>query len=225
MAEKQHEWAGFPMPVEGMSMQIHPSYPFAENLSKTFLPKPSLRMCRDSDVCEETRLRNRWNSYRDGKEILIVQERGKFFFLYSPVQNSGPMLLQTVSAARAWDFEAELRAMETLKRHVTEWAFQCYVMTGSFLETSKRSGVVYLFRRLRPTIALTGKPDKNRRDVGMRILCTLCAHPIGYYRDSWAGALVPTDDVLSHLLLMRADEKFFWRNSNQHPAWAPESGL
>lgn len=219
------EWAGLPMPVEGMQMVIHPSYPFAANLGQVFMPKPSKRVCHDSDVNENVALRNSWRSYKDGWGINIWQEGNKFFYTRSRRLNTAPMLVQTIGAARAWDYEAEVRAMETLRRHVTDWAFRCYVMTGSFLESSKRSGLTYLFRRLRPTVALTPRPGRYDRDIGMRILCTLCAHPVGYYADTWAGALVPTDDVISHLLLMRADEHYFWRNCNQHQAWAPESGL
>ena len=118
-----------------------------------------------------------------------------------------------------------MTAMETLRSHVTDWAFECYFMTGMFLESSKRSGVIYLFRRLRPTVALTARPGFKDRDVGMRILCTLCLHAVGYFADSWAGALAPTDDVLAHLLLMRGSEEKFWANANQHAPWSPESGL
>jgi hypothetical protein len=219
------EWAGLPMPMEGMRMVIHPSYPFAENLGKVYNPAPSLRVCRDSDVKETATLRNSWYSYRDGRGIHVWRDEKGFFFTHSPRQNQATMLLDTIGAARAWDYEAEKRAMETLRRHVTDWAFRSYSMTGSFLEASKRSGVIYMFRRLRPTIAMTPRPDRWGRDRGVRILCTLCAHPIGFYDGSWAGALVPTDDVISHLLLMRADEHYFWRNCNQHRPSAPESGL
>ena len=92
-----------------------------------------------------------------------------------------------------------------------------YLLTGMFLETSKRSGVHYLFRRLRPTVAISPSSTK--------ILCTLCLHPIGYYAESWAGAMCPTDDVVAHLMLMRADEPMFWRRANQHAPWRPEAGL
>jgi hypothetical protein len=225
LAMEQGEWAGLPMPVEGTSMRIHPSYPFAEQFSEVFCPEPSIRACHADDVREDVSLRNAWRSYRDGRMVEIWQEGKKFFRAFGETQNAAPMLIHTVAAARAWDFEAEVRAMATLKRHLTKWAFQCYLITGSFLESSKRSGVFYLFRRLRPTIAMTANRDCRDRDVGMRILCCLCAHPIGYYEGSWAGALVPTDDVIAHLLMMRADEHYFWRICNQHHPMAPESGL
>lgn len=224
-AKRRGEWAGLPVPVEGMSMTIHPSYPFAARLAEVFDRKPETRVCRNADVEEGTGLRNAWRSYRHGKGLTIWRDSKGFFFRHDPRQNQGAMLLDTLGAARSWDFDAELRAVETLKRHVTDWAYRCYVMTGSFLETSPRSQVTYMFRRLRPTLALTSRPDRNGRDVGVRILCALCAHPIGFFNDTWAGALVPTDDVLAHLLLMRADEHLLWKQCNQHPALAPESGL
>lgn len=224
--QRQGEWAGLPMPVKGTRMVIHPSYPFAEKLSQTFDPEPVARVCRNTDVNEDAGvIRNQWNSYRDGKMLTIWRDSKGFFFTHSPRQNSGTLLMDTIGAARAWDVKAELRAMETLRRHVTEWAFNCYLMTGTFLETSPRSHVHYMFRRLRPTLAMTAGPDFRRGDVGVRILCALCMHPVGYYEDSWAGALVPTDDVIAHLLLMRADEHLFWKQANQHLAWAPEAGL
>ena len=218
------EWAGYPLPVEGMSMVIHPKYPFSANLSKTFMPE-SLHVCHEEDVREDQFIRNEWRSYRDGRGITVFQDGPKVRFCYSRRPHSGPLLLHTLKAARSWDVNAEIRALETLRKHVTEWAFECYFMTGSFLETSKRSGVIYLFRRLRPTIALTANPDRKGRDSGVRILACLCMHGIGYFSDSWAGALCPTDDVLSHLFLMRGDEHKFWTWANQHHPLAPEAGL
>jgi len=225
LAKERSEWAGMPLPVQGMSMVIHPSYPFAENFSGTFMPEPSVHVCRDEDVREDQFIRNEFRSYRDGRGVTIWQDGPKVRFSYSRRQTSAPMLLNTVGAARSWSIEAELKAMETLRTHVTKWAFECYFMTGMFLESSKRSGVSYVFRRLRPTIAMTANPGLKDRDVGMRILCCLCLHPVGYFSDSWAGALTPTDDVLAHLLLMRSKEEKFWANANQHAPWAPESGL
>lgn len=92
-------------------------------------------------------------------------------------------------------------------------------MTGGFIETSKRSGVTYLFRRLRPTLALK---DNNGE---MKILCALCLHSIGFYRGTWAGALCPTDDVISHLVMMRGSEAKFWAHANQHHPVRPEAGI
>jgi len=99
--------------------------------------------------------------------------------------------------------------------------FKQYLLTGSFLETSERSGVTYVFRKLRPTLALSARSS----DGTMKILCGLCMHPIGYYDGTWAGAMCPTDDVVAHLALMRGDEKMFWRRCNQHPSYQPACGI
>lgn len=222
-ARADGQWAGYPMPVAGMSMQVHPSYPFAESVKQIFQPEPKPEEKSSGD--DTTVLRNTWRSYRDGTTIHVLKDQKGFFFLYGSRVNTGPMVIETMHASLSWDFEAELRAQETLKRHLSTAQYQCYIMTGCFPETSKRSGVVYVFRRLRPTIAMTDRPDFKGQDKGLRILCTLCLHPVGYFTDSWAGALVPTDDVIAHILLMRADEADFWRQANQHPAWAPGSGI
>jgi hypothetical protein len=225
ISEERGEWAGMPIPVEGTRMVIHPSYPFAKNFAQTFMPRESFRVCRNTDVREDIAHRNSWASFKDGRQINIWRDGKGFYFTYGHRQNSAPMIIETIGAARAWDYDAEIRAMQTLRRHITNWAFQCYVMTGSFLETSKRSGVIYMFRRLRPTVAMTSNPDRKGRDVGVRILCCLCRHVCGYYDGTWAGALVPTDDLIASLLLMRADEHALWKDSNHIPAWAPEAGL
>jgi hypothetical protein len=214
-----------PMPVKGMRMVVHPSYPFAEKLNQVFDPEPSLRTCRNGDVDESVTLRNSWESYRDGKRLQIWRDSKGFYFTYGRRQNQATMLIDTIGAARSWQFEAELKAMETFKRHVSEWAYQAYVTTGTFLETSQRSKIVYMFRRLRPTLAMTFRPCQRRGDVGLRLLCALCLHPIGLFDGTWAGTLVPTDDVLAHLLLMRSSEKKYWAHSNQHSIWAPEAGI
>lgn len=97
-----------------------------------------------------------------------------------------------------------------------------YLLTGMFLERSPRSGLTYLFRKLRPTVVLDARNNDATR---VRVLCTLCLHPIAYYEGSWAGAMTPTDDVVSHLMLMRGDEHMFWRRANQHGATHSEAGL
>lgn len=124
------------------------------------------------------------------------------------------------ATAEAHEIEVELKAQEKLKSMLSEHQWKYYVLTGTFVERSKRSGVLYMFRRLRPTVAIT---DRKKDDT--RVLTTLCMHPIGYYEGTFAGCMCPTDDVIAHLTLMRGDEPYFWRKANHHPAWQPEAGL
>ena len=123
--------------------------------------------------------------------------------------------------AVAWGIEQEAVAINTLAGLLSHHAFKTYMLTGAFLESSKKSGITYMFRKLRPTVAM--RADKGHDLI--RVLCALCMHPIGYYDDSWAGAMTPTDDVIAHLMLMRGDEHMFWKRCNQHAAYRPESGL
>jgi hypothetical protein len=212
LAEQAGEWAGLPMAFDGEAggLVVHPSYPWAkvfERDDRAGLP-------------EDFELVNQWYSERLRSTVHIWKEGGKRYHAVLPHDHHADMLLRTLGAASAWSIETEVRAMQKLRSHVTEHAYKCYVLTGSFLETSKRSGVRYLFRKLRPTVALRDTPNGQ-----VRMLATLCMHPVAYYQDSWAGAMCPTDDTLAHLLLMRADEKLYWRRCNQHPPCRPESGI
>lgn len=115
--------------------------------------------------------------------------------------------------------DAELRAMESLKGRVNKTQWGTYVLNGVFGEKSKRSGVHYLFRKGRPTLAIRADDD------GSRILAALCVHPHGFYAGSHVGLMVPTDEVIAHLLMMRADERRYWAKCGQWPAHDPRSGL
>ena len=59
----------------------------------------------------------------------------------------------------------------------------------------------------------------------MRCLAVLCLHPIGYYANSWAGCMVPSDDVIAALAMMRGDEAMFWGKAVKHEPHEPEAGL
>jgi hypothetical protein len=89
------------------------------------------------------------------------------------------------------------------------------------LSSSESDGgrLTYLFRKGRPTIVL------RQTEEFTQVLCALCLHPIGYYGDSWAGFMCPTDEVIAHLLIMRGSEAKFWANANQHPLDRPAAGL
>lgn len=99
----------------------------------------------------------------------------------------------------------------------TQW--RSYILAGTFVETSKRSGVKYIFRKLRPTVAL------REHEGGLRCIAVLCLHPLGYYQETWCGTLAPTDDVLAHLLMMRGDERKYWAKAEHHRPWETEAGM
>jgi hypothetical protein len=176
----------------------------------------------EGDIDEEQcTIINQWWSRKLRTDVILWREPdGSLGWGQLPAANHLSHDIKTMACSIAWSVDAEWKAMSKLEELIPTHLFRGYFLSGMFIETSRRSGVTYVFRRLRPTIAL--RPDHQGK---MRILACLCMHPIGYYADSWAGALCPTDDVMSHLLLMRADEKMFWRRANQIPPYRPEAGL
>ena len=224
IARMKSEWAGLPVPMMGERIVMEKSYTYADVMAKiNDVCNPvegiNLHVDRIDDINEETALRNEWWSPRERRTIRIWQVGKRFRFDKVGSFHSLDYAMRTLGCSDAWSLETEFRAMATLQSLVTPRAFRHYLLTGSFLETSKRSQVTYVFRRLKPTIALSGRTGQ------LRVLAVLCMHPIAYYQGSWAGAMCPTDDVLAHLMMMRADERMLWRRANQHHASTPEAGL
>lgn len=125
-------------------------------------------------------------------------------------------------AASSLTADAELRAMDTLKGKINDQQWKSYVLTGAFAERSERSDLHYVFRKGLPTMVMSWH---GRYAEGGRVLACLCLHPMGYYRNTHAGVMTPTDEVIAHLLFMRADEHGFWKKSGQWPASDTRSGL
>lgn len=214
VAQAQGEWAGIPMPLDDAPLVIEPRYPrAAELMAIGRKPEPEDR--------GDLKVRNTfWSSYYRSEIVVIEKPNGHVTYGLIPCANHMDMVLTTLGCSDAWGIEQESRALQLLGTLLRHRQFKQYLLTGTFLESSERSGVTYMFRKLRPTIALRKTP-KNR----IEIMCALCAHAVGYYQGSWAGATCPTDEVVGHLMLMRADEPMFWRLANQHPGYRPEAGI
>lgn len=208
LAHGAGEWAGIPMQIDGEELVVEPSYKFAH-----LFP----RKTHDEDA--GLTLRNTFYSTRYRCDILVIEENGRVGYGISPAFHHLQYDLHTLGCSVAWGMEQETKAIELLKTLVKPHAFKQYLLTGMFIESSKRSGVAYLFRRLKPTVAIRAEGETTR------ILCALCGHPVAHYAKSWAGGMCPTDDVVAALMLMRADEPMLWRRFNQHAAHRPEAGL
>lgn len=213
IADKAGEWAGVPMPLEDMDLVIEPGYKFAEVLGRR-TSAPAV-----SDDLTDWKLRNEFYSTMRRCRISVVEKDGRVSWGFRPAVHSLDCQLRTAGASYAWGIEQEAAAMKLLATLLPHHLFKMYLMTGAFLETSERSGVMYMFRKLRPTLAIAQRDDR------LRLIASLCMHPIAYYAGSWGGAMCPTDDVIAHLILMRGDEALYWRRCNQHQAWEPEAGI
>lgn len=200
------------MPLDGERLIIEPSYPWAGVLSGIG-PKD------ETEEDDGWRLRNRWYCDKRRADILIMEKDGQIDWGQLAAFHSLSHAISTLGCSDAWGVEQEGMAVQLLGTMIRHRAFKQYLLTGMFMEKSERSGVTYLFRKLRPTVAI------STRGKSPRILAALCQHPIAYYADSWAGAMCPTDDVVAMLALMRGDEHMLWKRSNQHPPWRPEAGL
>lgn len=218
-AESVGEWAGAPVPLPGMDLVIEPRYPF--RLDELHFDDPHALERATSD--NEYEVVSQWDCASRHGTVVHYREPGqKIKGIVIPWAAGGRVhkLLSVLEVANhVWGINAEMTAQEKLMSLVTPVAFKQYMMTGMFIESSKRSGVAYVFRRLRPTIALGGGTGE------MKVLCCLCLHSIGYYKETWAGAMVPTDDVIAALLMMRGNEPKFWAKANQIAALKPEAGL
>ncbi len=218
LADERAEWAGLPMPLQALPLVIEPTFPNAKKLM-------AIRDTPEDDGTEGGRYRERnwFYSRKHQVDVVVIEDTttGKVHHGWVPAVHSLDKQIATLDASRAWGIEQEANAIKLLGTLLRHHLFKAYLLTGMFVETSPRSGVTYLFRKLRPTVAM--RPSKT--GDGMRILACLCMHPIAYYANSWGGAMCPTDDVIAHLMLMRGDEAMFWRRSNQHPAHRPEAGL
>lgn len=204
------------MPLADLDLVIEPSYRNASALLDICNKKPEAPHPDDRTV------RNTFWSTRYRMNVVIYEEDGIAKHQFMPGQMRATMELNTLGASSAWGLEQEENALALLETLISPHKFKQYILTGMFLETSKRSGLTYLFRKLRPTVVID---NRDRDGKGVHVLCALCLHPVAYYSGSWAGALTPSDDVVSHLMLMRSDEHFYWKRSNQHAPGRPEAGL
>ena len=206
------------MPLDDQELVIEPTYPNAEFLRKLGSTDD------DEPLPDGVKLRNTFWSTRHRMRVVVWNEvDGKVMHSFLPGQMRANMELMTMGASVAWGIEQESAALNLLGTLVSHHKFKQYLLTGMFMETSKRSGLTYVFRKLRPTIVIDIRD--RPQTPGTRVLCALCMHPIGYYDGSWAGAMCPTDDVIAHLSLMRGDEPMYWRRANQHSPFRPEAGL
>ena len=220
VAERDGEWSGLPMPIEEHRLTIEPKNPWKDTvaaLERDLYPRPA----EDPDGATHI---NQWYSKSQRCHIVVWREADGAVRAGRADHDTAVKeraAWGTIAASRVWNFEAECTAVDKLATLVKPHLFEMYVMTGTLIETSPRSQVSYIFRRCKPTLAL--RPAKG--GAYMRMIAALCLHPIGYYEGTWAGSMVPTDEVIAHLLLMRGDEPMYWRRANQHPAWSPLAGI
>jgi hypothetical protein len=237
MAEEIGEYHGIPMPLPGMNLTLYEGHPMRNEMWKFERERDGVPFeihCGGGDVREDEFIRNTFYSKKAQAVIYMYQHglgneakvfHAKQYKSHDHAMDRLTLALSTIGACDAWDLDAEYKAQEKLRSLLPEHNWRQYQLTGSFLEESPRSRLTYMFRRLRPTIAMSPRGRPGSMDAHMGCIAVLCMHPLGYYGRSWAGCMVPTDDVIAHLLFMRGDEARFWGQCNHHEPWRPEAGL
>lgn len=222
LAISRGEWAGYPKLIPGQPVLVEPTHEWAKRNGTTVvtIDGPS----KERGWPEGVTVVNSWHSEGKNATVYVLDVDGRRRAWWCRDQGWPTrlltMALPALGVANYCDWEAEEKAVQLLRGMVSETQFNQYVLTGSFLESSSMSGVKYLFRKGRPTVALGTSKSGN---VGF--LAALCLHPLGYYKGTWMGAMVPTDDVIAHLVLMRGDEPMLWRKATHHPAHSAAAGL
>lgn len=208
-----------PMPLQGRRMAIAKGQPWGDVWEKEI--NPLLDPPKEGVKPEPGyKLVNQFWSWKWRTDVQIwITPEGKYQYLLVEAVNHLGLDFSTIANHMAWSLETEFAALATLRGLLSHHMFRSYLLTGMFIESSPKSLVTYIFRKLKPTVAL------RSHDGEMKIMAALCLHPVAYYHGSWAGALCPTDDVLAHLMLMRGDEAMFWRRANQHAAYRKEAGI
>jgi hypothetical protein len=228
MASDRQEWCGVPIPVDDLRLIVEEKNPWRPAIEAMEAAVNTVE--KIATVCKNEALFhvvNGWYSTRLHCEVFIIEEEGtrhrRYILGPTAVDFKSYALFHTIGVSDVWSVDAEYQAQVKLRTLIPDFAFARYLLTGLYLETSKRSKVTYLFRRSRPTLVLSN----HNNPLTTKITCigSLCLHPLAYYERTWAGSMTPTDDLIAHLLLMRGDEHLFWRRANQHPVYSALSGL
>ena len=140
-------------------------------------------------------------------------------YLCVPVAMRLEMLLASLAARGHQRAQPEVVAQRRLLQYLNPRQIESYVLSGAFIERGPRSNVAYVFRRGLPIIALRAEDG----DEECHPLATLCIHPLGYFDETNAGVMPPSDEVLALLLMLRADEVMLWRKCEQHALQDPRS--
>jgi hypothetical protein len=221
----ENDWSGLPVPVAGLQLVLEPRYKrkeLSEFRWKEFYDEHGNRHALTDELLPAqtglTRVNSWWNANYQFSVVIVHDEKGRAQVRLK-FEDRLAFTIRTLEAASVWPVEAERKAVERLAGLIPPDQHEIYLLTGHFAEVSKRSRLTYLFRRGRPTIVLRQDEEANYP------LCALCLHPIGYYGDTWAGVMCPTDEVIAHLLMMRGCEAKLWANANQHPIDHPAAGV
>jgi hypothetical protein len=186
--------------------------------------KDELEVPENIEVVNMWQTRRSWKGMHGMVLVLRNTDTGKSFKVFkpslSPDRQRFDMWLDTGGIRSRYSLaEAERVARKRLEEALSPQQQDCYLVNDAFAEHGK-SGIMYILRKSRPTIAMRINPDGSGTPI-----CALCLHPLGYYKGTWAGVMPPSDEVLSHLLMIRGNEYLLWKKANHISFDQPNSGI
>jgi hypothetical protein len=187
----------------------------------------------DETPVETWEMVNWWvsNSSRNGKKyqvtVLKCKETGKYRHEIDRQRSYSDFKMDLLVGSldvvsRFCPLNAERKARKQLLSMLRPVQEHDYFLTGAFSESKTRSGLTYLLRSGRPTLAYRQTGSKPQR---FNFVAGLCTHSVGYYTDTYAGFTCPSDELISHLLMIRSDEYNFWKRSNHHDRHSAGAGI
>ena len=156
------------MPLEGVDLVLEPRYPHAQLFPKKEKPKPE-------EYDANCKLRNSFYATSKRRSCLVWSEpSGRIEWGLEGTIHHFTIDMETMGASVAWGIEQEASALQTLAELLPHHAFKKYLLTGMFVEQSKRSNVYYFFRRLKPYLPIRLGRDRFDAHPGCP-LCTPCS--------------------------------------------------
>lgn len=194
---------------------------------QTSVPNLCQQMTEENNLRYHKKVHRSWVTSRPFKgklwriNVCEYERGGKKRYRHERIETEQPhedrldFLLQSVNVLElSSTFAQEQRANELLRTILPSVLWERYQVTGTIKAVGK-SGVKYLLRKGRPTIAFL------RGGGGT----ALCLHPHLYYQGTWTGSMTPTDEVIAHWLLIHNDEHRLWKVAGQHNISEPQSGI
>jgi hypothetical protein len=222
----ENQGTEYGLPLPSLSAMDRPMV-VAKGVPLRHVIEQSARTELEEELSHKIKVRNSWSKLGDAEIAIIETEEGPFAL---PRYHAGwrlQKLLDTsmIRSGTTQTAEAELRAMDSLKLRINKRQWESYVLSGMFPERSEKSDLHYFFRKGYPTIVASYHEGIKPGFQEGHVLACLCLHPIGYYQQTYCGLMCPTDEVICHLLLMRADERKYWSQCGQWSAHDPRSGI
>ena len=214
------------VPISGEELIDQENIPF-EEFTGEFWERMIERWDAGADAEVVWTLINIWEA-NPRFRVEVYRSKDDTRYLHIPRRNKkysrwGLIIRTDAVRMRVTNLKAERKARQLLMEQLSGRQKRALELTGAFVEVGQ-SGLHYRISFNRPTLAWK-IVAVNGREKELEFVGSFCLHPLGYYSESFAGCMPPSDEMLAHLKMIRADERLYWRKANQHEIDDPLGGL